>query len=191
VLGPKRFTDLRGGLPNLSPDVLVQRLRELERVGVVRRRKLPPPAASLVYELTDRGRDLEPIVLALGRWGSRAPFPPGAVPLGVDAMMLALQTLFDPSAAAGLNASYEVRLGEHQFLAQVRDGRLELARASAPNPDAIVETDPATLSAVLWHGRPLADAQRAGALKIAGSQSAVERFLTLFPPPQPAAASAL
>src|SRR5882724_9674006 len=70
VLGPKRFTDLRAGLPNLSPDVLAQRLRELERAGVALRRKLPPPAGSWVYELTDWGRELEPVVLALGRWGS-------------------------------------------------------------------------------------------------------------------------
>src|SRR6266700_1804746 len=67
VLGPKRFTDLRAGLSNLSPDVLAQRLRDLERDGVVRRRKLPPPAGSRVYELTGWGRELEPILLALGR----------------------------------------------------------------------------------------------------------------------------
>src|SRR6202163_1266991 len=107
VLGPKRFTDLRAGLPNLSPDVLAQRLRELEQAGIVRRRKLPPPAGSRVYELTEWGSELEPVVIALGRWGSRAPFPPGDAQLGVDAMMLALQTVFDPSAADGLSASYE------------------------------------------------------------------------------------
>ena len=183
VLGPKRFTDLRAGLPNLSPDVLAQRLRELERAGVALRRKLPPPAGSWVYELTDWGRELEPVVLALGRWGSRAPFPPGDAQLGVDAMMLALRTLFDPAAAGGLSASYELRLGEHRFHAHVGDRRLDLARASAEDPDAIIETDPGTLSAVLWHSRRLADARRAGAIKIDGSRPAVERFLKLFPPP--------
>ena len=70
VLGPKRFTDLRTGLPGASPNVLAQRLRELEHAGVVRRRRLPPPAASQVYELTDWGRELEPVLLALGRWGA-------------------------------------------------------------------------------------------------------------------------
>src|SRR5215210_5774175 len=76
VLGPKRFTDLRAGLPRLSTDVLAQRLRELEAAGVVRRRKLPPPSGARVYELTEWGQDLEPLVIGLGRWGSRAPFPP-------------------------------------------------------------------------------------------------------------------
>src|SRR5918992_576666 len=66
LLGPKRFTDLPAGLPNVSPNVLAQRLRELERAGVVRRRKLAPPAASRVYELTDWGLELEPVVISLG-----------------------------------------------------------------------------------------------------------------------------
>jgi DNA-binding HxlR family transcriptional regulator len=188
VLGPKRFTDLRSGLPNLSPDVLAQRLRDLERIGVVRRRKLPPPAGSRVYELTEWGRELEPVVLALGRWGSRAPFPPGHGQLGVDAMMVALRTLFDPSAATGLSATYELRLGEDRFRAHVDDGRFEVSRATADSPDATIDTDAGTLSAVLWHGRALADAQRAGAITIDGSRPAVTRFLKLFPPSQPAPA---
>ena len=188
LLGPKRFTDLRSGLPNLGPDVLSQRLRGLESAGIVRRRTLPPPAASRVYELTDWGRELEPVVLALGRWGSRAPFPPGDGQLGIDALVLALRTLFDPQAADGMRASYELRLGEQRFHARVAGGRLELARASAEPPDAIIETDPATLAAVLWHGRGLAGAARAGAIRIDGNRAVVERFLELFPPPEPAAA---
>jgi DNA-binding HxlR family transcriptional regulator len=67
---------VREGLPNVSPDVLSQRLRELERDGILRRRRLAPPAGSRVYELTERGLELEPVVLALGRWGSRTPLPP-------------------------------------------------------------------------------------------------------------------
>lgn len=188
VLGPKRFTDLRAGLPHLSPDVLSQRLRELEEAGVVRRRTLPPPAASKVYELTDWGQELEPVVLALGRWGSRAPFPPTDAQLGVDSMVLALKTLFAPSSADGLAASYELRLGEQPFRATVSGGQLELARGGAEHPDAVIQTDPATLSSVLWHGRPLADALRSGDLEIDGSKQLVKRFLSLFPPPEPAVA---
>src|SRR5882762_3594468 len=66
LLGPKRFTDLRAGLPHVSPDILAQRLRELEDTGIVRRGTLPPPAASRIYELTERGHELEPLVIALG-----------------------------------------------------------------------------------------------------------------------------
>src|ERR1700738_3415739 len=139
-LGPTRFTDLRSGLPHLSPDVLSQRLRELERAGIVRRRKLPPPAGSRVYELTAWGQELEPVVLALGRWGSRAPFPPTDAQLSADSMIIALKTLFHAPATDGLSASYELRLGEHEFHARVADGQLELARGGAAEPDAVIET---------------------------------------------------
>ncbi|MER6950499.1 helix-turn-helix domain-containing protein [Nonomuraea sp. NPDC000554] len=110
LLGPKRFTDLRSGLPGASQNVLAQRLRELEESGVVRRRRLPPPAASRVYELTDRGLELEPVVLALARWGSRAPLRSDA-PLSVDALVLALKSTFDAEAARGFDARVELRLG--------------------------------------------------------------------------------
>src|SRR6185437_6886764 len=75
LLGPKRFTDLRAGLPNVGPDMLSARLRDLEAAGVLRHHKLPPPASARVYELTERGRELEPGILALGRWGAAEPFP--------------------------------------------------------------------------------------------------------------------
>ena len=190
LLGPKRFTDLRAGLPQVGPDMLSQRLRELEQGGVVRRRKLPPPAGSRVYELTERGLELEPVVLALGRWGSAAPFPAGDRTLGVDSFVLALKTLFDAAAAGDLSGSYEVRLGEHRFHARVHAGRLALARGEAREPDATIESDPATLSAVLWHGRSLADAVRCGEVEIGGSRNAARRFLALFPLDAPAAISA-
>jgi DNA-binding HxlR family transcriptional regulator len=183
LLGPKRFTDLRAGLPHVSADVLSQRLRELERDGIVQRRTLAPPAGSRVYELTDRGMELEPVILALGRWGSGAPFPPGDARLGVDSAILALRTLFDPAAADGLNATYELRLGDQRFHARVADGRLEVARGSAENPDASIDTDTGTLSALLWHGRRLPEALRARDIAIEGSRPAAERFLRLFPLP--------
>jgi DNA-binding HxlR family transcriptional regulator len=176
ILGPKRFTDLRAGLPHLSPDVLSQRLRELEQAGVVRRRTLAPPAGSRVYDLTDWGQELKPVILALGRWGSSAPFPPGHAALGVDSFAIALMTVFDPAAADGLDESYELR---------VADGKLDLSRGSADHPDATIEADPGTLSAVLWHGRRLAEAVRSGDIKTEGSRPAVTRFLGLFSPREP------
>jgi DNA-binding HxlR family transcriptional regulator len=180
LLGPKRFTDLRAGMPNLSPDVLSQRLRELEHAGVLRRGKLPPPSASHVYELTDWGRELEPVVLGLGRWGSRAPFPPGDATLGVDSLLIALRTLYDTRLADGLvGSSFELRLGEQCFEARPMDGRLEVTRRPSTDPVATIATDPGTLEQVLWHGHPLASAD----LSITGSREAAEQFLTMFPLP--------
>ena len=99
LLGPKRFTDLRAGLPHASSNILSERLRELEQGGVVQRRKLPPPAASTVYELTEWGRELEPVVTKLGAWGARSPIPPDSQEIGADSIVLALRSLFDPEAA--------------------------------------------------------------------------------------------
>jgi len=186
LLGPKRFTDLRVGLPHLSADVLAQRLRELERTGIVHRRKLPPPAGSQVYELSDWGRELEPVVLALGRWGSRAPFPPTDAQLSVDSIVIALKTLFHAPAADGLHARYELRLEQQSFRATVADGLLEITRGGAEAPDAAIETDTGTLAAVLWHGRGLTGALRSGDLRIDGDRQVARRFLDLFPAPETA-----
>jgi DNA-binding HxlR family transcriptional regulator len=187
LLGPKRFTDLREGLPNVSPNVLAQRLRELEEAAIVRRRKLPPPAGSWIYELTDWGRDLKPVVLSLGTWAIRSPTFPHDTPVSADSVMLALGTFFDSGAAGDLVARYELRLGEHAFDVRVADRTIELGREPAADPDARIQTDPDTLRALIWNGRELADALRAGDITIDGDERAVVRFLGLFPQPQPAA----
>jgi DNA-binding HxlR family transcriptional regulator/putative sterol carrier protein len=189
LLGPKRYTDLKNGLPNASPNVIYDRLRELERAGVVKRDKLPPPAGSRVYALTDWGHELEDTVMSLGRWAARSPSQPKEAPIGADSMVLALRARFDSDAAVGQRASYELRLGEDRFRIEVSDDAINVARGSADQADATIETDPGTLAAVLWNGRPLADAQRAGQLRIEGNQAAVERLVRLFPMPEPAAAA--
>ena len=190
LLGPKRFTDLRAGLPNASPNVLAQRLRELEAAGVVRRRKLPPPAASRLYQLTDWGMELEPVLVGVGRWGARSASRPREAELGVDSLILSFRTMFDARAAKGLRASYELRLGEDRFYALVADGRFEVARGGARDrPDAVIEADAATLAALVYGGRRLEEALRAGDIEIEGDESAVERFFGLFPLPEPAAST--
>jgi DNA-binding HxlR family transcriptional regulator len=182
ILGPKRFTDLRAGLPNVGPDVLSQRLRELEAAGVLARRTLAPPAASRVYELTERGRALEPVLLALGEWGSAAPIPPGSPQLGVDSTVIALRTLFDASAAGDFAATYELRLGDQVFRARVAGGELDIERGEAPEADATITSDPWPLAGMLWQGYALEDAEKAGDASVEGDRRAVARFLELFPP---------
>ena len=70
VRGPARYTDIREGVPGIATNLLADRLRELIREGLVSRRDAPPPVAATVFELTERGRELEPVLLALGRWGA-------------------------------------------------------------------------------------------------------------------------
>ena len=172
LLGPKRFTDLRAGLPNIGPDVLSQRLRDLEANGIVERATLPPPAASQVYGLTEWGRELEPVVLGLGRWGSRAPVPSEDAPLGPDAAMLALKTMFAPSD--GFQARYEVRFGENVYDVKVDADRLDITRGASERPDATIATDPSTLATVLWHDG------NADEIAVEGDRTAFERFRGLF-----------
>jgi DNA-binding HxlR family transcriptional regulator len=186
LLGPKRFTDLRTGLPNVSTNVLSQRLRELEQAGIVRRRWLPPPSGSWIYELTDWGRELKPILMALGTWAVRSPSFPSDVPVGTDSVVLALGTFFDAGAADGLSVRYELRFDDSTFQVDIADGVIALDRGPARDPDAIVETDATTFSAVVWGGRDVTDALSAGDIAIEGDRRAVDRLLDLFPRPEPA-----
>jgi DNA-binding HxlR family transcriptional regulator len=179
LLGPKRFTDLRAGLPHVSPDVLSQRLRDLEAAGILQHHKLPPPASAQVYALTARGRELEPVVLALGRWGSVAPFPPAEdAQIGADAFVVALRTLFDPAGNGG-DGDFELRLGDDRFHARLHGERFTVKRGTADAPDAVIAADPGALAAALWHGRPVDD------LAIEGDRRAAARFLRRFPLPAP------
>jgi DNA-binding HxlR family transcriptional regulator/putative sterol carrier protein len=186
LLGPKRFTDLRGGLPGASPNVLAQRLRELELSGIVRRRRLPPPAGSSVYELTDWGRDLEEIVVSLGAWAVRSPSFPEDAPVSVDSIAIALRTFFDADAANGFRARLELRLGEDRFHVHIASGAVDIGRNPTGEPDAVIETDTETFRSVLWQGRELDGAVRAGEVAIEGDKRAVRRFVRLFPQPEPA-----
>ncbi len=172
LLGPKRFTDLRAGIPDISPNVLGQRLRELEEAGIIRRRRLAPPAAARVYELTEWGRDLEPAVLALGRWASRSPgFPLGA-PMGPDSLVLALKATFQAEKADGLDATYELWLGEVPYSIRVNGG-FDARHGEAGDPDAALRSNPDTLAGIVFGGRPLGKAIASGEVEVDGSRRAV------------------
>jgi DNA-binding HxlR family transcriptional regulator len=184
IFGPKRFSELRAGLPGASPNVLSQRLRELEACGAISRRPLPPPSGPTVYELTEWGRDLEPVILALGRWGSRAtPVPQGE--LSVDALVLALKTTFDATAAEGVRARIELRLDGDRFCLQVAQNRLEVARGACEGHDAAITTDAAGLRGLCFAKKDLARERRAGHVSIEGDEATAARFLTLFRRPAP------
>jgi DNA-binding HxlR family transcriptional regulator/putative sterol carrier protein len=186
LLGPKRFTDLRTGLPHASSNILSERLRDLEHGGVIQRRKLPPPAASTVYELTEWGRELEPVVTKLGAWGARSPIPPDSQEIGPDSIVLALRSLFDAEAAGELTATYELRLGENRFRVEIAGGEFELGRGSASDPTATITlADAPTFAAILTDELPLDEALASGAAQIEGSKQAAKRFLRLFPMPEP------
>jgi len=186
LLGPKRFTDLREGLPGISSNILADRLEMLEMSGVARRRTLPPPAGSKVYELTDWGRELETVVAAIGRWGVRSPWRSAEDEIGVDGLMVSFKTMFDPGVAGDLDARYEVVLGDQGFGLEVEDGSIRVYRGAPADPDARIETDVDTLAALVYEDGDLDEALRAGEIKIEGDRPAVERLMGLFQLPEPA-----
>jgi DNA-binding HxlR family transcriptional regulator len=179
LLGPKRFTDLHRGLGAVSQNVLSQRLRELEAARVVRRRKLGPPAGAQVYELTEEGARLEPVLVELGRWGRERP-PADTGELSVDALMLALKTTFDPVAAGDLDATVDLRVDDDELEVTVADGRLAVRRGSARDADATLQADGPTLRALAFGGRRLEEAATAGAVRLEGDGAALQRLFDAF-----------
>lgn len=183
MLGPKRFSDLRESLPGISANVLTQRLEGLEAAGVLVRRRLPPPAAAQVYELTPWGYESEPVFQALGRWAARSTAHDPTLPLSAVSLMLSLRTMFDPGRAEGMKARIGFRLGEETFLVQLADGRLEAARTALDGADLVFTATAPSLAGAIYGGVPLHQLEAAGALCIDGDRALAERFVTLFPLP--------
>ena len=178
IFGPKRFVQLRDGLGMVSPNVLSQRLRDLEDSGVVRRQLLDPPAGVPVYELTDRGRALEPVLLELGRWGSQQPLTaPGE--LSADALFVALKAVFDPKCAAA-EGTFAVNVDGNWFRVIVSRDSIDIARSRAMEPSVTFQTDIATLRAVAFGRVSLAAAESDGRITIQGDRDLAERFSLMF-----------
>lgn len=131
LVGPRRYTDLKQGLPKIPTNILSTRLKELQEGGVVRR--VPVMNCGLVYELTPYGRALEPIVLALGRWGFQAmgdPDPEDVVT--ADSLTMALRTAYRPDAATP--ADYELHVGDVALRVQVTGEGLSVTQLAPPAP---------------------------------------------------------
>jgi DNA-binding HxlR family transcriptional regulator len=184
VLGPKRFTDLLAGLNGASSDVLTQRLRDLTAAGVVRRRRLGPPASTWVYELTQWGAELEEIILELAQWVHKSPHMRYDLPLGPDSLMLSLKTRFDPRAADGVGATIGLYIGDAHFRVRIADSRLAIDRGDAESPNLILDTDQTTLLSLVSPDGSVDDALASGQLRLTGDKAVAERFRTLFPIPE-------
>lgn len=134
--GPKRYTDLAEALPGIGTNILADRLRDLEAGGIVAKRKLPPPAASRVYELTEYGLALRPAIRELALWGARSLGPPtDADELFPGWLVNALDTVVAPLAPPG---RFEFRVGDE--VASIVDA--EAQAGPVDDPDVVVETDP-------------------------------------------------
>lgn len=181
LIGPKRYTDLLAGLRGIGTNLLADRLKTLEAADVVCRRKLPPPAASTVYELTDRGRGLEPVVVELARWGLGLLGPYRAdQDWRPEWSILAMRATFRPQAAAGITETYEFRIGDEVFHAIVDDGDVSTGRGPAPDPAVRVGADAETFLAVASGSLSVEAAIDAGKYRVDGNVEALHRCGQIF-----------
>lgn len=174
LLGPRRFSDLRADLPGLSANILTQRLAELESRGLVRRRKLPPPASVQVYEATEWGLETAPIIREMGRWAARSPQHDPTLPLSGVSIMLSFTAMLDGERARDFAGAVAFRFGEMVYVAEVREGAVEVRRGRADEGQAVMTGEPTIVAAVVYGGAPR------NLLQIDGDQMTAERFLSLF-----------
>jgi len=191
LVGPRRYTDLKQGLPRIPTNILSTRLKELQEGGVVRR--VPLRNCGLVYELTEYGRELEPIVLALGRWGFSAmgdPAPEEAVT--ADSLTMALRTAFQTDAAASLPpADYELHVGDVALRVQVSGAELRIAQLAPPappvggrlpdgEPEIVFAAGPGIRRVIAGDLTPSAALDEGVVQVLAGDATLLERFAATF-----------
>lgn len=184
LYGPRRFSDLKDTLPTISPNVLSQRLKDLEDVGVIQRYQLAPPAASWVYQLTEWGQELEGVLAALRRWGMRSPAFPRRAPISPSTGLSALKARFSPQAAGDLEATLALTLGRDPFTVRIARGTLHIERGQPAQPQASLMGQTGDLRDVIFGGLPLNEAEKAGIAKVSGDHALIERFVGLFPLPE-------
>jgi DNA-binding HxlR family transcriptional regulator len=184
MFGGRRFGELKSTLPGISANILTQRLEWMEASGILHRRKLPPPASVQLYELTPWGYESETAIKELGRWAVRSPEHDPTLPLSAASLMLSFRTMLSAERSAGIVARIGFRLGAESFLGRLKDGVIAIRREEPEGADLIFESDPMGLASIVYGGRPIADAEAAGALTLIGDRALAERFVTLFPLPE-------
>ena len=176
--GPRRFSDLKSDLTGISANVLTQRLTELEARGLVRKTRLPPPAAVQVYEAPEWGLEVVPLIANLGKWAARSPLHNPQLRMSHVSVVMSLQTLISPERAKGLDARVCFRFGDVNYVTAVRDGALEVERRDADDCDVTFIGSPSEIAAVIHGGAPFET------IRVEGDMELAKRFRTLFPLPE-------
>ena len=184
MLGPRRFSELKGDLPGISANVLTQRLTDLEARGLVVKKRLPPPASVQVYEATAWGLEAEPIVQALGRWAARSPRHDPTLPISGVSILLSFRTMFDPARARDMKATIAFRFGEDRYYVEIGGGKLVAYRGEPDATDLVITAEPTMLAAVVYAKQPL------DLVEIEGDPALFQRFVDLFELPPKVGAEA-
>ncbi|WP_448005984.1 winged helix-turn-helix transcriptional regulator [Agromyces bauzanensis] len=180
TLGPRRYSDLLAAMPAIGTAVLAQRLADLVAAGVARRRALPAPLASRVYELTPWGAELEPVIRALGRWGAASPNLRRDLPISVATSVLALRTNVVPDRLPARDLRVSLRLDGRPFVAEVAGGSFTVEPGEAADVAATVVTDPITLARITLDGHPLEVAIADDEVRVDGDVDAAAALLGSF-----------
>jgi DNA-binding HxlR family transcriptional regulator len=185
MLGGRRFSDLRASLTGISAKVLTERLTSLEQAGILSRRKLPPPAATQVYELTEWGYLAEPAIQELGRWAARSPGHNPQLPLTPVSFMLSLRTMIDHEKARDLDLTVGVTVSGESFLAELKDGKMPVRRAEPGEGEIRFEAPRALPLLRIFYGKyPLEQVESQDGLKVTGDRELARRFVDLFGLPE-------
>jgi DNA-binding HxlR family transcriptional regulator len=175
--GPRRFSALKADLAGISANVLAQRLTELEARGLVRKTRLAPPASIQVYEATEWGLEVVPLIASLGRWAARSPWHNPTLRMSHVSVIMSFQTLLSPEIAEGLDARVGFHFGDIDYVVTIRDGRLDVERGPVRDCDVEFSGTPSEIAAVIHGGAPLE------MIKVEGDMELAKRFRTLFPLP--------
>ena len=175
--GPRRFSELKADLQGISANVLTQRLTELEGRGLVRRMRIPPPASVQVYEATQWGLEVVPVIASLGRWAARSPLHDPTLPMSHVSLMMSLQTLISSELAGELHERIGFRLGEANYVATIEGGELRIERTKVEDCAAVFSGPPSAVAAVIHGGAPF------DLIGVEGDIELAKRFATLFPLP--------
>jgi DNA-binding HxlR family transcriptional regulator len=179
--GPKRYTDLVHGLPGIGTNILAARLRDLEEAGVVQKRKLPPPAASTVYELTAYGAELNESLYALARWGARTLGPPKpGDELEPDWGLNAIPALFNAEGARDLEETWVLEIGDDVFTARIADGCVEATMGAVADADAVITFDMDTFYWLVVGELEPAEALESGRVTVDGDPEVLDRFVRVL-----------
>lgn len=175
--GSCRYTDLQSGLPGIATNLLADRLRELEDAGIVRRFDAPPPVATPLYELSPRGRELGPVLEALGRWGTPLMFERSrSEQFRGHWLAFPARHLLTDRSPDEPPVSIEVRIGDDDVVRlETAGGGVRARSGGAKNPDAVVSGPPDAILGVLMGRLTLATAKRRG-LRLEGSARALRRL---------------
>ncbi|MGH3756325.1 winged helix-turn-helix transcriptional regulator [Actinophytocola sp.] len=180
LVSPKSVTELRMGLPRISADLLAMRLREMEFSGVVRRQDPTRDLDQAVYELTEYGRSVEDVLLALSRWGAMTLATPRPEDIVTeDSLVVALRSTFRPEAARELTVGFELRVDGNVVHAVVDHGNLTVNAGPLPGADVIVELG-TVLKGMLSGAVDIADAIATGQVTVTGDAALLDTFVELF-----------